>query len=163
MKYLAALLLLTSLGAWGQTVNSSSDSRSAAASVATQGNAQNITFNGATPLESTTIRAVPTIMAPSVGMTANCMIGTSGGVAGLGFGIAAGGGIEDKECTLRETARLLAGLGQKDAALRLMCTNQGVAKALGELCNPPMPPAPRVITCYDDPVYAAKINAQVCK
>jgi hypothetical protein len=124
-------------------------------------NSQNITFNS--PSEVTTnvahsgttnsnvnstisgtteLRTVATVYAPPVGMTANCMIGASGGATGLGWGFALGTGIEDKGCTRRENARLLHGLGKTVAAARIMCNDPESAAALGPVdCPPPPEPA----------------------
>jgi hypothetical protein len=66
--------------------------------------------------------------------TANCMIGASGGASGLGWGFAVGTGIEDKNCTRRENARLLKNLGKEAAAVKLMCNDSEVAAALGADC-----------------------------
>ena len=131
----APILLVVSLGAWGQTVSLSS------------------------PVEVTTVRAAPTVTPPTVGMTANCMIGASGGIAGLGFGISGGGGIEDKECTLRETARLLFGLGENEAAVKVLCNNRLIADAIGDRCFP----VPKLMGCYMDVAYAARMKMPVCK
>ena len=161
MKFLALLLIVASFGAWGQSVNSTSNSGSNAASTANQGNAQDITFNSIPGPAVTTVRAAPAVTLPAIGMTATCMIGASGGASGLGFGVAIGGGIEDKECTLRETARLLYSIGQGDAAVRLLCNNSMAAKALGDaLCAVP---APKMMGCFIDAAYATKMGMPVCK
>jgi hypothetical protein len=77
----------------------------------------------------------------------------------VGFGLTIGGGYEDKECTKREYARLLAQLGFPDAGLALMCSNPEVRGTSPQLCSrsdfvsgrpetyvgaepPVMPPAP---------------------
>ena len=129
----APILLVVSLGAWGQTVNSS--------------------------VEVTTLHAAPAVTPPMVGMTANCMIGASGGIIGLRFGILGGGGIEDEECTLRETARLLFGLGEKEAAVKVLCNNRLIADAIGDRCSP----VPRLMGCYMDAAYATRMKMPVCK
>ena len=65
---------------------------------------------------------------------ANCYIGASGGATGLGWGFAIGSGIEDKNCTRRENARLLKNLGKGEAAVKIMCNDPEVAAALGADC-----------------------------
>ena len=99
------------------------------------------TMNFSTPADVTTrtsgtteVRTVPTVFAPDMVTTANCMIGASGGASGLGWGFALGTGIEDKNCTRRENARLLKNLGKEAAAVKLMCNDPEVAAALGADC-----------------------------
>jgi hypothetical protein len=101
----------------------------------------NQTINFSTPADVTTrasgtteVRTVPTVFAPDMVTTANCMIGASGGASGLGWGFAVGTGIEDKNCTRRENARLLKNLGKESAAVKLMCNDPEVAAALGADC-----------------------------
>lgn len=134
----------------GALSGSASYSASGAASVATQGNgngnAQNITFNSAEPTPyvethqsgTTTLKTVPMVYAPPVGVTAPCYTALSAGVAVVGFGLTAGGSVEDPECTLRETARLLHGIGAQEAAVRVMCNNALAAAALGAATCPPV-------------------------
>jgi hypothetical protein len=114
-------------------------------------NSQNITFNSPSQVTTnantnvsgtTELRTVATVYAPPVGMTANCMIGTSGGATGLGWGFALGTGIEDKGCSRRENARMLHGLGKTVAAVKLMCNDPESAAALGPVDCPPPEPKP---------------------
>ena len=60
----------------------------------------------------------------------------SAGVAVIGIGVSSGGSVEDDPCNLRETARLLDGIGQRDAAARVMCNDRRAAEALGESICP---------------------------
>jgi hypothetical protein len=156
-------------------------SQSGAASVSSPSNQQNINFNSPararTTVDGTTdIRTVATVYAPPIGVTAPCYVGYSGGVTVVGFGASLGGGVEDVGCTLRETSRLLYGIGQTDAAARVMCANADAAKAMGPAICPevavvqPLPAraevAPKKMaaaTCYADSIVAARMNAPVCK
>jgi hypothetical protein len=79
-----------------------------------------------------TVRSAPTVYAPPIGVTAPCMVALSGGVSVVGVGVSMGGSVEDPGCTLRETARLLHGIGEPGAAARIMCNNPMAAKAMGE-------------------------------
>ena len=108
---------------------------------------QSITFNS--PSEVTTrasgtteVRTVATVVAPDMVTTANCIVGASGGATGLGWGFAIGTGIEDKNCTRRENARLLKNLGKAEAAVKIMCNDPEVAAALGADCPPVVQPLP---------------------
>jgi len=51
-----------------------------------------------------------------------------------GFGITIGGSHTDAECNRREMARLLALIGQPDAAVALICKDQEVRETSPQLC-----------------------------
>ena len=161
----ALLLLALSLPAFGQVATSNSSSQAGSASQsnsANAGNAQNITFNSAPELESRTLRTVAQVYAPAIGVSAPCLIATSGGLTGVGFGLALGTNTEDPGCTLRETSRLLYSIGQHVAAAKVMCANPIAREALGEvICAPPPLPAPKA--CYTDPAMAQRAGVLVCK
>lgn len=79
-------------------------------------------------LTITTVGQAPDILATP---TAPCRIavgvsvGVIGGAAGFGYSV------EDEGCTMRENARLLNNLGEKAAALKLLCNDEKVAAVLG--------------------------------
>lgn len=73
----------------------------------------------------------PAVSAPAVMTSAPCFVGYSGGVSVAGFGVSGGTGTEDKNCTLRETSRILYSIGERNAAVRVMCTDPIAAAALG--------------------------------
>ena len=81
--------------------------------------------------KTTTLRTVQNAYAPTVGATAPCRIAVSAGIAVIGIGVSGGGSVEDDPCNLRETARLLDGIGQREAAARVMCGDPRAADALG--------------------------------
>ena len=86
--------------------------------------------------KTTTLRTVPDSYAPTVGATAPCRIAVSAGIAVIGVGVSSGGSVEDDPCNLRETARLLDGIGQREAAARVMCGDPRAARALGSTVCP---------------------------
>ena len=165
-------------GAASTSLAQGGDSRASAVNgAATTGNAQNITFNTAAPNAHTTqdingtqtIRTVATVYAPSIGVSAPCLIAASGGVTGLGFGVALGTNLEDAGCTLRETSRLLFSIGQTQAAAKVMCANVQAAVALGEAIYPNVKTLVAVTVatkvyeqCHSDPIVAKRINLPVC-
>lgn len=105
--------------------------------------------SGGSKSTTTTIRSVPDAYAPTVGATAPCRIAVSAGVAVIGIGVSGGGSVEDDPCNLRETARLLDGIGQREAAARVMCGDQRAARALGStVC--PQASAPPARDAYHD-------------
>jgi hypothetical protein len=119
------------------TANSGSISGSNTTS--TQGNAQNITFNGPEQPSTVTVRSVPGIIAPALTttLTETCMGSTSAGIAGIGFGVSLGSTWRDADCVNRLNARDLRSLGDADAAKEVLCENQVVRNAykrLGHAC-----------------------------
>jgi len=134
-----------------------------AASTANQGNAQNITFNSAPEPASRELKTVATVYAPSIGVSAPCLISASGGITGMGFGVAMGTNIEDPGCTLRETSRLLYSIGQPHAAARVMCANPSARDALGEeICPKPLAELPPPQACYVNEAMAKRAGLPVC-
>jgi hypothetical protein len=158
-KILATAILLALSGsalAGGIDVNASSGSASQSQSqsgsisgsvsssgAATSGNAQNLSVSAPDSIKyrgGYDVRNVPDVTLIPPGMTAPCMVSVGASGSGVGFGIGIAGGLEDKECTRRETARTLVSLGKTDAAIRLFCNNPEVAKLLAECAAPaPLP------------------------
>jgi hypothetical protein len=121
-------------GSQGQSsVNDNRSSAANATAVSTTSGAasgSSIVNNIPTTPDKLTINSVgqaPDILATP---TAPCRIavgvsvGMIGGSAGFGYSV------EDEGCTMRENARLLNNLGQKDAALKLLCNDPKVAAVL---------------------------------
>jgi hypothetical protein len=84
---------------------------------------------------TTTLKNVPSITAPSIGVSAACKSAISGGVAGAGFGVTIGSSINDEECQSRENARVLAQMGQNAEAMSIMCMMPAVMKAAPKKCR----------------------------
>lgn len=109
---------------------------------------------------TSTVKTVPQVYAPPMGVTSPCRIAFSGGVSIVGVGASGGGSVADAPCNLRELARLYHGVGAPakavlvaDAALALECNDETVAKALGNMC--PKPAETPIVT----PVAAAPAAA----
>lgn len=106
---------------------------------------QSITFNSpAQPNETTTNvnysgtttqKYAPALVAPVMNPTTPCLATVSAGASMIGFGITVGGGFEDKECTRREFARSLQAIGQNDAAMAVLCSNEMVKASAPRLCE----------------------------
>jgi len=163
-------------GAWAAYQASSSSSAGAAVKTAqTAAQQVAVTINqpasaAASGSKTSTLRTVPDSYAPTVGATAPCRIAVSAGIAVIGIGVSGGGSVEDDPCNLRETARLLDGIGQREAAARVMCGDPRAARALGStVCPqasvPPSRDAPATTETrsicdqayrYEDPVLAAR-------
>ena len=98
---------------------------------------------------TTTLRNTPEIVAPNISGGNPCLVGISGGGAGPGIGITLGIGYSDKGCERRNSAALLSNIGQRDAAIELMCDDQGVREALARSGHP----------CAADRAVAAPVAA----
>ena len=61
---------------------------------------------------------------------------SSAGGQGVGFGLSLGTTWEDKDCVRRKDARELHNMGQKKAALALLCQSAQVAKAMRTVGTP---------------------------
>jgi len=101
---------------------------------------QNVNYSGGTTSDnnvrySGSFKTVPNVYAPPVGVTAPCIVGWSAGISVIGVGVSAGNGVEDKECTNRENARMLHAFGEVKGAVSLLCQNKNVLKAMPERCG----------------------------
>lgn len=173
-------------GAWAASEAAAKASSGAAVKTAqTAAQQVAVTLNQPAPAASgsggkeTTVRTVPDAYAPTMNATAPCRISVSAGVAVIGVGVSGGGSVEDDPCNLRETARLLDGIGQRAAAARVMCNDRRAAEALGESICPSIGDRERSTSplqsqattgrgqpiCdqaarFDDPVLAARNGCQ---
>lgn len=94
-----------------------------------------------------TYRNTPSAFAPAVYASGVCTGGGFGlGASVPGYGASIGGSKVDKSCELRETARLLGGLGYDETGFVLLCISiPAVKEANGGKCTPPKAPvAPAV-------------------
>lgn len=156
----AAMTFAASVAFAGTTAVSNTQSN-AGADASNAGNTQNITFNSPPTTNnnvqsasndtvnstaditsngrqevhySGSFKTVPNVYAPPVGVTAPCVVGVSGGVSVIGFGVSGGTGYEDKECTKRENARMLHAFGEQKGAISLLCQNKNVYNAMPDRC-----------------------------
>lgn len=67
--------------------------------------------------------------------TAPCRVALGASVGWLGGALGFGTSVLDEGCHIRETARVLAGLGLIVAAVRALCQDPVASKALGEVCK----------------------------
>lgn len=67
--------------------------------------------------------------------TAPCRVAVGASAGWLGGALGFGTSVLDEGCHIRETARVLAGLGLIVAAVRALCQDPVAAKALGEVCK----------------------------
>jgi vacuolar-type H+-ATPase subunit B/Vma2 len=65
----------------------------------------------------------------NVAPTAPCIVAFTGGLSLAGGAIGFGGGKEDINCSLRETARSFAGLGLTSDAIAVLCASEHAAVA----------------------------------
>lgn len=192
MKYLLIVLAFFATSAFADSNAAAlagsaaqSASLSGSASIASQGNAQNITINGAAiptvtshtantnyrqeNVGTSTVRTVPQVYAPPMGVTAPCRVALSGGISVIGVGVAAGGSVPDAPCNLRELSRTYQALGNvakagavADGALALECLDETVAKALGPLCPAQVQPLPTPAPQAAAPAPVAQVAENKC-
>lgn len=127
------LLLLLSLPVMAQTTTATSGSGSNAQVGVQASPSQSITYN-TDSTGTSTVRNVPSIFAPSFAPSTPCSSVLSASAGFAGFGFALGGSHVDKDCNQREMVRLLALIGQPDAALALVCDNPDVKRTSPQLC-----------------------------
>lgn len=119
--------------------------------------------NGFSSYNDTDIRPAASASAPgltSIGSD-NCLGSTSFGAGNGFFAVSGGTTVESAECNRRAYSRALAGLGQRDAALALLCKNEEVASVTPACAT--AAPTPAVKTTA--PVAVASVsasNASVC-
>lgn len=80
---------------------------------------------------------VSTAYAPNMSPSAQCMGVASGGVQGMSIGISLGKSYESTPCNQRELARIFFQMGEKTAALDVLCSMDG-AGVVG-ICKKPVP------------------------
>lgn len=138
------------------TMQSGAHSGSEAGASAAAITAPTYNFNG-NPARQETVSRLTTVApatAPNVFSSNPCVISASGSVSAMGFGMALGAGVEDRDCTRRAHAALLAQMGLPRAAAEVLCHNSEVRASMavaGVPCaadreantimpNPPQPP-----------------------
>lgn len=104
---------------------------SATGGSATGGNASGASST-TTVTYSSNVEASRAAYAPDVltASTAPCRVSWGGSAGWLGGALGIGGSTLDEGCDLRETSRHLYNVGQRDAAVQVMCLHEGARKAL---------------------------------
>jgi len=95
----------------------------------TQGNKQQITFEGSVTPSKTKVYNTPDPALSNVYPTAPCMGGTTAGVSAPGVGVAFGTSWTSEECQIGETARGFEQAGYKEDALVIRCQSEYAAMA----------------------------------
>lgn len=90
-----------------------------------EGASQNASVSVSNP-DAIRIRNVVSPDTPNSYPTSPCRIGVSAGLSLVGGAVSTGGSVEDKECTLRETARAFKELGVPQMGLYILCTQSEV-------------------------------------
>lgn len=99
------------------------------------GNNQSINVNEAARPDDITIRNTASARPPNFNATAPCYYGWSAGLGVAGANIGGGKNKLDPECNLRETARTMAGLGEVEQAIKILCATEAAQQALGDKCG----------------------------
>lgn len=144
----------TATGTGVGIANSNSQSGAVAiAGTGGRGGNSSLTLNSSVPSTTTsnvnesgttTIRNVPTAIAP--GLTAagleTCLGSVSGGASVVGFGGSFGTTIPDPGCAARLDARTLWSMGLKKAAVARLCLTPEIYRSMPEVCGAYLPAAP---------------------
>lgn len=107
-----------------QTAVQSQNASQGQSQSSTQGNTQSSSvgvYNNTYNPDDVRIRNTPDAVGYAAMPSATCIVTGGAGIAMPGFGGSVSGGTIDKACVSRENARILAYLGQEEAALRVMC------------------------------------------
>lgn len=119
-----------------QTQTQTASADAGAMSVSTNnGNNQSINVNEAARPDDITIRNTASARPPNFNATAPCYYGWSAGVGVAGANIGGGKNKLDPECNLRETARAMAGLGEVELAIQILCATEAAQEALEGRCG----------------------------
>jgi hypothetical protein len=111
--------------------HSYSTSKSSSHSSAKQSQSANNDGNAQTLNQNYQRNPVSTAFAaPLTAAEDTCMGSSSAGGQGVGFGLSLGTTWKDEDCVRRKDARELHNMGQKKAALALLCQSAQVAKAM---------------------------------
>jgi hypothetical protein len=127
---------------------SDSDSNSQSSSNANSTHSSSTTVHGGSYINHAPPRApVASAFAPAlVSGIDTCSGSTTIGAQGVGFGASFGNTWTDENCVMLKNSTMLWNMGQHDAALALMCTNEKVRKAVeaagGNCLNAGRPPEP---------------------
>ena len=106
------------------TTNTNNEANAGAESSATTGD-NSVVISERHP-DNIKIRNVASPDTPNPYPTAPCRVGVAAGLSLAGGALSGGGSVEDKECTLRETARSFKDLGVPEVGLYLLCTQSAV-------------------------------------
>jgi hypothetical protein len=123
------------------------------------------------------IRSASQAYAPPVGVTSPCVIGSSVGIAGMGWGFSGGSGHKDDGCERRAASALMHSFGHAEAAKEVLCVDPIVAAAYARagmpckavlLSQAAVPAYSRTgqsettPACYNDPRVARRAGMPVC-
>ena len=129
LALVCAAAALTPERAAAQSTDVAVEANSESITTTTQGNAQSVSFNSATPLGRTELVTVPDAIAPSIVGGNPCVVSASIAGSGLGFGFSAGVGLQDPECEARQQVALLVNMGAVDVAIARFCMEEAVREA----------------------------------
>jgi hypothetical protein len=123
------------------------------------------------------VKAASQAYAPPVGVTAPCVIGSSVGIAGMGWGFSGGTGHQDAGCERRAASALMHSYGHVEAAKEVLCVDPMVAAAYAragmpckavQLSQAAVPVSSQTgqwgttPACYSDPRVARRAGVPVC-
>jgi len=114
------------------TVQSGTQSGSEAGASAAAIAAPTYNFSGNPERQESVSRVttVAPVTAPNIFSSNPCVVSVSGAMSVMGFGMALGAGVEDRDCTRRANAALLAQMGLARAAAEVLCHNSEIRASM---------------------------------
>ena len=134
----------TGVGVANSTSTSQAISGQGGTGVGVGGNPSATIISKSTVPANQTLKNVPSVFAPGLAAAGleTCLGSISGGGAFVGTGFSFGTTIPDPSCAARLDARTLWSMGLKKAAVARLCLNGDIYRAMPEVCDQYLSPAP---------------------
>jgi hypothetical protein len=129
---IAAGLLLAATAVQAQTVNVGANSGSESNSASQAGSVSSVTIKNSRGYRQVGAAIAPGLIAGGI----TCQGSSSIGAGGPGWGFAFGSTKLDRDCNTRENAKMIALMGERDAAREVMCNVPEVRAAMARVGRP---------------------------
>lgn len=149
---IAAMMAVTlAFPAAAQTVNVGANAGSESNSASQAGSVSSVNIKNGRGYKSTGAAIAPGLIAGGI----TCQGSASIGAGGPGWGFAFGSTKLDRDCNTRENAKMIALMGERDAAREVMCNVPEVRAAMARVGRPCIGDNPRVATRGSKSPYRA--------
>lgn len=101
-----------------------------------QSQSQNVDQANSQAVSFSTHKQAASAIAPGIQSSNPCYYGKSGAIGFDRVNLGGGKQKADPECELREATRLLLTAGERELAVKAICTSTALVEALGEECKP---------------------------
>lgn len=141
--YIAAMMAVSLAGtAAAQNINVGAGSNSSSQSQSAAGSSSSVNIQNSRGYKSTGAAIAPGLIAGGI----TCQGSASIGAGGPGWGFAFGSTKLDRDCNTRENAKMIALMGERDAAREVMCNVPEVRAAMARVGRPCIGDSNRVAT-----------------